>query len=494
MDSGQGGPLMTYTTGSRMKKISIPFFSIVMASLVLGVASGSAVERKVPSSQAEVQLSYAPVVKRAAPAVVNIYTKRVVRSRNLSPFANDPFFQRFFGDSFTGAPRERVERSLGSGVIVGADGVVVTNHHVVNGADEITVALADKREFDAKVILLDERTDLAVLRIDTAGEPLPTLTFADSDQAEVGDLVLAIGNPFGVGQTVTSGIVSALARTQVSSNDYQFFIQTDAAVNPGNSGGALIGMDGELIGINTAIFSRSGGSNGIGFAIPANMVRYVVSSALSQGKVVRPWFGAGGQMVTADIADSLGFDRPGGVLVDDIYPEGPADKAGLEQGDVIVSIDGKDVSSPQALRYYIGLEPVGGRIPLEIVRGDNTKTLWVPLEAAPEDPPRNITTLKGKHLLSGTKLANLSPAYADEIGVNVYEKGVIVLEVSRSVMQRTSLRSGDIFKEVNGDKVTRVKQIKAALDDDPVNISFTVSRSGRLIECVIRARGNSYCR
>jgi len=466
---------------------------IMLVLLPLHMTALQAADRKIPSSKAEIQLSYAPVVRQAAPAVVNIYTKRVVKTRSFSPFANDPFFQRFFGDRFGGAPRARIERSLGSGVIVGADGVIVTNHHVVAGADEITVALSDRREFEAEVILNDEKTDLAVLRIDTGGEKLPALTFSDSDSIEVGDLVLAIGNPFGVGQTVTSGIVSALARTQVSGQDYQFFIQTDAAVNPGNSGGALIGMDGELIGINTAIFSRSGGSNGIGFAIPANMVKYVVSSALSGGKLVRPWFGGSGQMVTSDIAESLGFDRPGGVLVNDIYPGGPADRAGLEQGDVILTIDGKEVSSPQALRYYTGLEAVGGTIPLEIIRGEKRKILHVPLKPAPEEPPRNITTLKGDHLFSGIKFANLSPAYAEEIGVDAYDKGVIILSVTRRVTRMTGVQKGDIFKSVNGRKVKTLEDIRNALRDDPVNIDFTISRAGKLKDCVIRAEGRSYC-
>lgn len=475
----------------------IKLFCLCLAFVVLLPFQGTALmaaDRKVPSSQIEVQLSYSPIVKQAAPAVVNIYTKRVVKTRNRSPFANDPFFQRFFGDRFSSAPRERIERSLGSGVIVGADGVIVTNHHVVDGADEITVALSDRREFAAEIILNDEKTDLAILRIKTGGEKLPTLKFSDSDSIEVGDLVLAIGNPFGVGQTVTSGIVSALARTQVSGQDYQFFIQTDAAVNPGNSGGALIGMNGELIGINTAIFSRSGGSNGIGFAIPANMVRHVVTSALMGGELVRPWFGGGGQAVTSDIAESLGFDRPGGILVDDIYPGGPADKAGLEQGDVILSLDGKEVSSPQALRYYTGLETVGGTIPMEILRGEKRRILHVPLEAAPEDPPRNITTLEQDTLFYGLKLANLSPAYAQEIDVSIYERGVIVLDANRSVMRRTSIRRGDVIKVVNGDKVRTITDIQAALDDDPDNIDFTVSRAGRQIDCVIREKGRSYCK
>jgi len=469
------------------------FFSTVTAFLLAQVTIVQGVDRKTPSSRAEVQLSYAPVVKQAAPAVVNIYTKRVVKTSRRSPFANDPFFQRFFGDSFGGAPRERIERSLGSGVIVGAGGVIVTNHHVVEGADKITVSLSDRREFDAEVILNDEKTDLAVLRINTGGEDLPALTFSDSDFIEVGDLVLAIGNPFGVGQTVTSGIVSALARTQVSGQDYQFFIQTDAAVNPGNSGGALIGMDGALIGINTAIFSRSGGSNGIGFAIPANMVKHVVSSAIAGGDLVRPWFGGGGQAVTSDIAESLGFDRPGGVLVNNIYPGGPAEKAGLMQGDVILTIDGKLVSSPEALRYYTGLEAVGGTIPLEIIRGEERRILHVPLMAAPEDPPRSITILKGNHLLTGMKLANLSPAYAEEIGVSLYEKGVIVLEAPRAVSRMTSLRRGDIFKSVNGRKVRTLKDVKDALNQSPVNIEFSINRGDKAVNCVIRAKGKSYC-
>jgi len=477
--------------------MKLPRSFIVLSTLLMLLsplaASLQAAERKIPTSSAEVQLSYAAVVKRAAPAVVNIYTKRVVKTRTLSPFANDPFFQRFFGDRFGGAPRERIERSLGSGVIVGTNGVIVTNHHVVGGADKITISLSDKREFDAEIILSDEKTDLAVLRINSGGEKLPALTFSDSDEVEVGDLVLAIGNPFGVGQTVTSGIVSALARTQVSGQDYQFFIQTDAAVNPGNSGGALIGMDGTLIGINTAIFSRSGGSNGIGFAIPANMVKYVVSSAISGGKLVRPWFGGGGQAVTSEIADSLGFDRPGGVLVDDVYPGGPADQAGLKPGDVILSIDGKEVSSPEALRYYTGLEAIGGVIPLAILRGEKHRILHVPLLAAPEDPPRNITDLAGKHLFSGIKVANLSPAYAEEIGVSAYKKGIIVLEVPRSVMRRTSLRRGDIFKMINGDKPHTIKDLKKSLADDPLNMDFTISRAGRTIDCVIREKGRSYC-
>jgi len=284
-----------------------------------------------PSSMGQVQLTFAPVVKRVAPGVVNVYSKSIVQTQ-VNPFFNDPLFSQLFG---TPEMRQRVQQSLGSGVIVRGDGLIVTNNHVVEGGNEITVALSDKREFRAKVLLADPRTDLAVLKIDTHGENLPVVPFANSDAVQVGDLVLAIGDPFNVGQTVTMGIVSALARTQISASDYQFFIQTDAAINPGNSGGALVTTDGKLAGINTAIYSRSGGSIGIGFAIPANLVRRVVEGVeggLKNGgkaSVQLAWVGASGQPVTSEIAASLGLSRPGGVLIKEVYPDGPLGKAGV---------------------------------------------------------------------------------------------------------------------------------------------------------------------
>src|SRR6187401_2099119 len=274
-------------------------------------ASAVAQERRVPM-QSELRLSYAPVVQQVAPAVVNVYAAKVVQNRN--PLLDDPIFRRFFG--VPGGLGNQVQRSLGSGVIVDAGGLIVTNNHVIEGADEVKVSLADKREFDASLVLKDPRTDLAILRIKDGRKRFPVLDFADSDALQVGDLVLAIGNPFGVGQTVTHGIVSALARTQVGVSDYQFFVQTDAAINPGNSGGALVDMTGKLVGINTAIFSRSGGSQGVGFAIPANMVKVVVASAKGGGTAVkRPWLGAKLQAITPEIAEGLGIKRAQGVLV-----------------------------------------------------------------------------------------------------------------------------------------------------------------------------------
>ncbi|HRX40540.1 MAG TPA: trypsin-like peptidase domain-containing protein, partial [Parvularculaceae bacterium] len=274
-------------------------------------------QRVAPQSMAEVHLSFAPIVEKTSPAVVNVFTRSTINRTT-----GDPFFDRFFNVG----PRE--QQSLGSGVIVSPDGVIVTNNHVIDGAQEIKVVFADRREFAAKKMFTDPQTDVAVLKIE-AGEALPFLEFGNSDALEVGDVVLAIGNPFGVGQTVTSGIVSALARTAVSISDYQFFIQTDAAINPGNSGGALVDINGNLIGINTAIYSRSGGSNGIGFAIPARLVQQVIRSAMNGGELKRPWIGASTDSVSADVARVLKLDRPAGAIVSEIWPGGPAAAAGI---------------------------------------------------------------------------------------------------------------------------------------------------------------------
>ena len=318
--------LQHFSGGRRALAVAL---SLWLAGAAVLPAAAQDTTREVPDSRAEVMLSFAPVVKKAAPAVVNVLTKKkVTQQRPLSSLLDDPFFRRFFGDGFGDQKRrERDQSSLGSGVIVGAEGLIVTNEHVIKGASEIKVVLADRREFEAEVVLTDERTDLAVLLVDPGGAELPILEMRDSDDVEVGDLVLAVGNPFGVGQTVTSGIVSALARTQVGITDFSFFIQTDAAINPGNSGGALVTMDGRLIGINTAIYSRSGGSVGIGFAIPANMVRTVVESARSGHALVRAWAGIAGQDLTSELAEGLRLDRPGGVVISDVYEGGPADRA-----------------------------------------------------------------------------------------------------------------------------------------------------------------------
>jgi Do/DeqQ family serine protease len=462
-------------------RFALSFFGAVALSALLLSAGAVAVAdtRIVPQSMGQLQLSFADVVKKTAPAVVNIYSKRKVRN----PFADDPFFRRFFGDRPRG---DRVQSALGSGVIVRSDGIIVTNNHVVADADEIVVALADRREFEAKVLLADERTDIAVLRVNTGGKALPTLAFHNSDDAEVGDIVLAIGNPFGVGQTVTSGIISALARTQAGISDYQFFIQTDAAINPGNSGGALVTINGQLIGINSAIYSRSGGSIGIGFAIPANMVKLVVTTAVGGGKTIaRPWLGLDTQPVTADIAKTIGLDRPLGVLVTDVSAGSPAFQAGLRNGDVIVKIDDFDVNDQQSVNFRVATKGIGNSVEVAYLRDGEKRTAPVRLIKAPETTPRDVQAIDGANPLQGVKVANMSPAYADELQVPV-TSGVMITEMDRrSIAARLGFRPGDVIVSVNGRKITTVEGLKAALSGKAGRWTVNVNRNGQTLKLSI---------
>jgi serine protease Do len=455
---------------------------LAMAAITLPAAAQDAVT---PRTKEQVTLTFAPVVKRASPSVVNIYTKRVVRSR-VSPFMDDPFFKQFFGDQFGGFTRERIENSLGSGVIVRSNGIVLTNNHVIAGAEQINVVLSDRREFEATVVGTDERTDLAVLRMKIAGEALPALDLANSDQIEVGDMVLAIGNPFGVGQTVTSGIVSALARTNVGVADTQSFIQTDAAINPGNSGGALITSDGRLVGINTAIFSQSGGSIGIGFAIPANLARTVVGSILSEGKVVRPWLGAAGATLDKDLAKSLGLPKPGGIVVQRITPGGPAARAGLKLGDVILTINGKEVFDQEEFRFLLAVIPIGEAANLVVNRGGTEARLSVKLQAAPDTPARQKTTLAGRQPFSGATVANLNPALADELRTEYVEPTVIVLEVGgNTIAQRVGIKAGDRIIELNDLPVDSVEKLMAEVQKPVSGWSITLNRNGQTVKFAV---------
>ena len=441
-------------------------------------ATIAASPRVTPQSMTEVKLSFAPVVERAAPAVVNIYSRRVVQQR--SPFAGDPFFERFFGGS-SNAPRERVQNSLGSGVIVSPDGVIVTNNHVINGMSEIKVVLNDRREFNAELVLADPQTDLAVLRIDT-GEALPYLTFANSDSAQVGDIVLAIGNPFGVGQTVTNGIISALARTAVSVTDYQFFIQTDAAINPGNSGGALVDSDGRLVGVNTAIYSRSGGSNGIGFAIPSRLVQQVIKSAVDGSALVRPWIGASTSTVTADMATALKLDRPAGAIVDDIWVQGPADSAGIKPGDVIVELDGQPVFDAQTLQYRVGVKSDAETADVVYVRNGKNRTAKVVLSLPPETPARDPRALEGRQPLNGVTVDNLSPRYSEELGLDPLSKGVVVTEIEpRSFAARRGLRPGHKVLSVNGMTVRTAAELERELAKPTTSWELEIDTGGRIV-------------
>ncbi|MFL5051264.1 MAG: DegQ family serine endoprotease [Xanthobacteraceae bacterium] len=450
---------------------SICFFTVL-------ATPGDAQDRRVPASSAEVRLSYAPIVQRVQPAVVNVYAAKMVRDRN--PLLDDPIFRRFFG--VPGQQPEQMQRSLGSGVMVDSSGLVVTNVHVIEGADDVKVSLSDKREFEAEIVLKDPRTDLAVLKLKGAQEKFPMLEFANSDELLVGDVVLAIGNPFGVGQTVTHGIISALARTQVGITDYQFFVQTDAAINPGNSGGALVDMTGKLAGINTAIFSRSGGSQGIGFAIPANMVRVVVASAKGGGKAVkRPWLGARLQAVTPDIAESLGLRLPSGALVANVVANSPAARAGLKPSDLIVAIEGQSIDDPNAFDYRFATRPLGGAAQVDVLRGGKTVKLTVPLETVP-DTGRNEIVLTGRSPFQGAKVANISPAVADELHLDADTAGVVITDVAEGATAASvGFQKGDIIKSVNSEKIAKTADLEKATREQVRLWRITLVRGGRQI-------------
>jgi Do/DeqQ family serine protease len=460
--------------------------SLLLASAAAPIQAGAQpampeATRKPPESAAAMKASFAPVVRRTAPAVVNISAKRLVRQQT------DPFWQ-LFG---LGAPQARQATSLGSGVIVRPDGVIVTNNHVVENGQEITVALNDRREFAARVLLADPRTDLAILKIDPpAGERLPTLALDDSDDTQVGDLVLAIGDPFGVGQTVTNGIVSALNRTtDPTGAGGGAYIQTDAAINPGNSGGALVDMDGDLIGVNSFILSRSGTSSGVGFAIPAAVVRRVVETAAGGGRaVVRPWLGARTQTVTAEIARSLGLAAPQGALVADIWPGGPAARAGLRQGDVVLEADGRQVVDAATLSYVIRNRRPGETIPLSVRRGNGQdQQLTLRAEPAPATPARDERKLTGRNPFDDVTVVNLSPAVADELGIDPFGgTGVLVTDAGAGIGRSIGLRRGDIIRGLNGQRIATVRDLAAATAQPQRAWQVTIERDGREVTATFR--------
>jgi Do/DeqQ family serine protease len=438
----------------------------------------------VPRSRAEIALSFAPIVKKAAPAVVNVFASRVERMP-ANPFLDDPIFRRFFGEG--GMPgRPNTAQSLGSGVIVDPAGLVVTNNHVIEGMTDVRVALADKREIPAKILLRDAGTDLAVLKL-AEGANFPTMELGDSDALEVGDLVLAIGNPFGVGQTVTQGIVSALARTHVGISDYGFFIQTDAAINPGNSGGPLVDMNARVLGINSAIFSKSGGSVGIGFAIPVNMVKSVLLAAKGGGKVVRrPWLGATLQTISQEIAEGLGLYRPTGALLADVDPRGPAAEAGLKRGDVIVSVDGQNADDPEAVGYRLATKPLGGQATLGVLRGGKKIVAQMRLSPAPETPPRDMIRLKGGSPFAGATVVNISPAVIEEMSVQGATNGVVISAVEDdSPAQQLNLQRGDVILAVNDQKVDATRDLERLAASRAYYWKITLARGGQVVTTVV---------
>ncbi len=467
------------------------FLQIFAVLCMMVGATAFAQDRAVPETQAQMTMSFAPLVKKTAPAVVNIYTRKVVQ-QNVSPFMGDPMFQRFFGDmGARGLTREQVESSLGSGVIVDKDGLIVTNAHVVKDAQEIMVVLSDRREFEAKLSLVDERSDIAILRVDSKGEELPFAPLKSSEQMEVGDIVIAIGNPFGVGQTVTSGIVSALARSSLNINDFNFFIQTDAAINPGNSGGPLVSIDGGVVGINTAIFSRGGGSLGIGFAVPSEMVATVIAAEKSGNHtstaITRAWLGINGQQVTADIADSLGLNRPSGVLITEVHAASPLLKEGMKVGDVVTSINGRPVSDAAELKFRLATVPLGEAVKLDVLRKGAPQSFTVKATAPPDSPSRDETAIKGANPLSGASVANINPAVSVELNLDSAAKGVVVTKIGGGGGLSRLLQPGDIIVAVNGTETTSVKILQAALDKAKrPPFALVIERAGKKTQIVVR--------
>lgn len=462
-----------------------PALAIPLLSLAASVTAGQAdMAREVPRSAAQVALSFAPVARAAQPAVVNVFTAKLVQDRlPLSPFQS----------IFAGQPR--VENSLGSGVIVDPAGRIVTSAHVVRGASQIIVALADRREYPARIVHTDPRLDLALLEIDPGGARLPALVLGDSDQADVGDLVLAIGNPFGIGQTVTQGIVSAVARSGVGVSDSRYFIQTDAAINQGNSGGALVDMAGRLIGINTQILTagRDGGSIGIGFAIPSNMVRLFLRAAQT-GRVATAWLGATGTALTQQAASAQGLDRPAGVRVTTVSPGSPAARAGVRPGDVLVALDGKPLADPGALAYRLATTEAPATARLDLRRDGRPLSLEVALVPPPETPPRDARTLPGNTALAGVTVANLSPALAQELGGDMPERGLVVLSLapdSPARLFRFPL-PGDRILALNGQPVATVNDLGRQLAPGP--LLLRLDRGGQVQDCVVEARNRWGCR
>lgn len=451
-------------------------FRASLTALVFAFATTAFAETKTPTSQVEIALGFAPLVKEAAPAVVNIYAKRVVEVRE-SPFGGDPFFQNLFRDY--GETRPRVQNSLGSGVILSGDGIVVSNYHVVGMSTDIRVHLKDRREFNARVLLADEESDLAILQLEGA-QGMPYLRLRDSDTVEVGELVLAIGNPFGVGQTVTSGIVSGLARSGIATGNARgYFLQTDAPINPGNSGGALVDMNGDLIGVNTSIMTRSGGSNGIGFAIPAALVKQFVEQARGGGnQFLRPWAGMFGQPVDADMAEGLGLELPGGIVISELHDVSPFKAAGFQPGDVILEVGGLVVNTPAEMIFRMSVAGIGTTTDVRALMGGRMASVPVQLMSAPESPPRDTVTMGAKSSLPDLVLSNINPAVLGQYGLPLGLRGVVV-EQSGPVGDRLGLRPGDVLLSIDDAKIATPKDAQNALRKARRKVTIEIQRGNK---------------
>lgn len=437
--------------------------------------------KAVPKTQGDLTLSFAPVVKKVTPAVVNIYAARLVRNGVPSPLLNDPFFRHFFGEMgpFSG-PEGRVQSALGSGVIVRGDGVVITNLHVVKNAEAIKVVLSDGQEFDGDIIARDGRTDLAAIRIKSSRKDFPFLFLRDADELEVGDIVLAIGNPFGFGQTVTSGIVSGLARSELGVRDFRSLIQTDAAVNPGNSGGPLVTLDGRVVGINTAIFSNTGGSIGLGFAIPSNLVMPVLASVDKGGRIFRPWMGIGTGSLTSHLDDHMGVSAPKGVLIAKVFSGTPAARAGLKPGDIIVDIDGHPIANESAYRFRMAAAGPGDVKKVAVLRDGTRHVIAVKLETPPDVPMNQPMELTGRNPLSGSVVVTLSPAVATELGLAYDEAGgVVIVQIrSGSIAAFSGLMPGDVIAKLNGSTLSSTQEMAKKLSRTRSGWQMSVRRGG----------------
>jgi len=431
---------------------------------------------------------FASVLKPALPAIVNIHTSKVVKQRGQLPFFNDPMFRQFFGDQFGNEPRAEREHSLGSGVIVTPDGTILTNNHVIEGATDIKVDLSDKREFQAKIIGTDAKTDVAVLKINATD--LPSLPIGDSSKLQVGDVVFAIGEPFGLTSTATMGIVSATGRRDLGIENYEDFIQTDAAINPGNSGGAMIDLHGNLIGINTAILAENGGGNqGIGFAIPINMARAVMDQIVSHGKVVRGYLGLYPQDVTPALAKQFGLSQPSGALVGEVESDTPAARAGLKRGDVIVAMNGQPVTSANDLRLRVSETAPGTTVKLQFSRDGRTQDVSVALGELPEKAEKAGTEENGGSGLEGVEVQPLTPDIAEQLELPAGTRGVVITSVDPASPAASSLQRGDVIQEVNHKPVASIEQFRQAVSAaGKGSVLLLVNRQGVTTYVVIESQ------
>ena len=454
---------------SRVTTKTLLFSALLMAGILLSLpfAAGIAGAQGPKVSDQSIDLltrtgkAMAEVTAAVKPAIVNISTTRTVKmSGGHDPFSDDPFFRRFFGDQFgrQRQPREHKSAGLGSGVIVSSEGYIITNSHVVKDADEIKVTLTDKKEYAGKVIGSDLKTEIAVVKIEAKN--LPTVSWGNSEKLQVGEVVLAVGNPYGLNQTVTMGIVSALGRANVGIADYEDFIQTDAAINPGNSGGALVNVRGELVGINTAIYSTSGGYQGIGFAIPSNMVKSVMESLIRKGKVVRGWLGVSIQKVTPELAKQFDIKDEVGALVGDVIEGGPADKAGLLRGDIILEYNGKKIDEPNTLRNIVANTPPGEQQTIKVLRDGKTRSISITIGELPSDEQQPVETGDYQNVMKGISVQDMNPELAKKLKIPDKIKGVIISDIGEDGIGAGILAQGDVIQEINRKKVSDVKSYK----------------------------------